>query len=141
MSIRASLFTNLFPMLPAAAPVEDAGNAEQRSADPSAGPPSGADFNGDLAATLRALAEQQPDLGGPEGLEGPEGEMLEKLMAQLGALPGMGPGGMGPGMEGGADLGDDGDGADGMSSVVNVIMQQLLSKEVLYQPMKVNDRI
>ncbi|KAL4439713.1 hypothetical protein ABPG75_002714 [Micractinium tetrahymenae] len=78
----------------------------------------------DLNATLRALSEQAPSFAG-RGEGESEEEMLRLLAEHLGAL--------GAGREGGTG----GGGAPPeMSSLVDTIMHQLLSKEVLYQPMK-----
>ncbi|KDD76935.1 Pex19 family protein [Helicosporidium sp. ATCC 50920] len=92
-----------------------------------------------LGATLQALAEQTPQFerpsqGAEEGipeLGGLSAELLERLAAQLGGLEsedldlselaeGLGAG--------------DGEGSPG--GLVDALMQQLLAKEVLYQPMR-----
>ena len=98
----------------------------------------GVDVSG-LSATLRALADQQPQFPGgsgelPPGMDGMDGDFVEKLMAQLGGLEGFGGGAPGGATEAAGEGGDEE--PEGMSSFVDVIMQQLLSKEVLYQPMK-----
>ncbi|KAL6772448.1 PEX19 [Auxenochlorella protothecoides x Auxenochlorella symbiontica] len=75
--------------------------------------------NKDLAATLKALADQAPAF---EREGGSQEDVLAQLAAQLG----------------GAGLGEAGeDAADGpeMGSFVDSIMNQLLSKDVLYEPL------
>ena len=63
--------------------------------------------------------------------------MLARLAESLSGLAGPGSGGCGGGGGGGgAAAGEGGEGA-GMASLVDSIMEQLLSKDVLYQPMKV----
>lgn len=95
--------------------------------------PSGQSTDAHLSSTLRALADQTPSSSMPgeggvashAGTSQDEKEVLEQLTAQLQAAfqnePGQGT--------------DEGE-LPGMSSLVDTIMQQLLSKDVLYQPMK-----
>ena len=89
-----------------------------------------------LAATLRALAEQQARFPGREGggddelINGVNEDFLEQLASQLRKI---GPTDLNvdavPEEGGEADL-------PGMATLVDTIMHQLLSKDVLYQPMK-----
>lgn len=105
-----------------------------------------------MKATLRALADQTVTRGAGGATSTGTGanveedllsdELLERLAAQLQGLGGFPSGG-----EGGGG-GGDGHGEDhptstdseslppGMASLVDSIMHQLISKEVLYQPMK-----
>ena len=111
-----------------------------------------------LAATLRALADNQPAFpGGEEGPDDLSDEFLEKIAAQLRGLEGFegllgeedvgrgvgataaGGGGGGVHIGGGSGGQEPGPGNfPGMASLVDTIMHQLLSKDVLYQPMKVS---
>ncbi|KAI7835297.1 hypothetical protein COHA_010802 [Chlorella ohadii] len=87
-----------------------------------------------LHATLQALSEQAPNFAAQGGSEADE--MLRLLAEQLGAL---GDEGSANSSSGGGGGGAGGAGAaPGMASLVDTIMQQLLSKDVLYQPMKVS---
>ncbi|PSC68797.1 Metal transporter Nramp3 [Micractinium conductrix] len=91
----------------------------------------------DLHATLRALSDQAPSFAAGE--PNTEDEMMRLLAKHLGAL-GSGAGDS-TGAAGGGAAGAGGGGGGGgpppeMSSLVDSIMHQLLSKEVLYQPMK-----
>jgi peroxin-19 len=95
-------------------------------------PPPGQSTDAQLSATLRALADQTPSNsvsgeGGPasRAANSQEDIILEQLSAQLHAAFQTDP-------EQSTGEGD----LPGMSSLVDTIMQQLLSKDVLYQPMK-----
>lgn len=75
----------------------------------------------------------------------PAEELLRLLTQHLGALGGAaGVGSAAAGAGGGGGGGGEGAAAAGappeMASLVDTIMQQLLSKEVLYQPMKASSR-
>jgi hypothetical protein len=99
--------------------------------------PSGAvpGTDGGLSATLQALAEQIPEMrahaGEPNEIDD---ELLRKLEEfknmDFSAVEDVGVAGTSGGAGGLTDL-------PGMSSFIDTIMHQLLSKEVLYQPMKV----
>lgn len=92
----------------------------------------------DLAATLRALADKQPQFANDQTnapqLGGEEEALLTRLAEQLqGFADDPSVLGGGEGVSGG----DNASAGGGMSSLVDTIMAQLLSKDVLYQPMKV----
>jgi len=143
---------------------EDAGPASsQQQQEGIAG--AGAEAGPGLAETLKALADNQAAFsggergGGQDNLDDIPNDLLEKLATQLRGMEGMeglegllppellGGGGRGGGeVEGvnaaaGVDSSSSGvptSGTEfpGMASLVDTIMHQLLSKEVLYQPMK-----
>ncbi|KAL4853266.1 Peroxisome biogenesis protein 19-1 [Chlorella vulgaris] len=96
----------------------------------------------DMQATLRALSEQAPSFAGGSEQPGSEEELLRMLAQHLGALGGDG-GDDGGNRSGGAPSTSAANAAAAasggpreMASLVDSLMQQLLSKEVLYQPMK-----
>jgi peroxin-19 len=134
---------------------EDAGPASSQQQEEIAGAGAGAG----LAETLKALADNQAAFSGVEGgedtLDDIPNELLEKLAAQLRGMEGLegmlplellggdrgagvntapAPGGVESGS--GAPLSTSGTEFPGMASLVDTIMHQLLSKDVLYQPMK-----
>lgn len=94
---------------------------------------------------MRALADHQPAFAGSnEGEDLPE-DFLEKIAAQLRGLEGLEgllgeEGNTGGPAAGRGDVAGEAPSGDfpGMASLVDTIMHQLLSKEVLYQPMKVS---
>jgi hypothetical protein len=142
---------------------EDAGLASSQQQQPGTGT-ADAGATAGLAETLRALADNQAAFSTPgEGAPGDDAfddipnDLLEKLAAQLqgmeGGMEGL-EGLLPPEFLGGVSAGGGARGANlpsgggagnlpsvggefpGMQSLVDTIMHQLLSKDVLYQPMK-----
>ncbi|KAG7668823.1 hypothetical protein KSW81_003842 [Nannochloris sp. 'desiccata'] len=138
---------------------EDAGPAASQQQEETVSAGAGAGAGAGLAETLRALAHNQAAFSGAEGggeegdLENIPNDLLEKLAAQLRGMEGMeglegllppellgaaGGGGVNAaaGLESGSGVPNSGNEFPGMASLVDTIMHQLLSKDVLHQPMK-----
>ncbi|KAG6379752.1 Pex19 protein family-domain-containing protein [Boletus reticuloceps] len=87
----------------------------------SSGPPE-ADFQSSIRSTLDRLREKESKLQPPDSSASGDGETLQSLLSQLQGLGGL--------------SGDDVEGEEQLQGVLEEMMGQLMSKQVLYDPLK-----
>ncbi|KAF8126152.1 Pex19 protein, partial [Boletus edulis] len=87
----------------------------------SSGPPE-ADFQSSIRSTLDRLREKESKLQPPDSSASGDGENLQSLLSQLQGLGGL--------------SGDDVESEDQLQGVLEEMMGQLMSKQVLYEPLK-----
>ncbi|KAF9531455.1 Pex19 protein family-domain-containing protein [Crepidotus variabilis] len=116
-----------------------AGTEKGKTPGPSAG--AGGAFQDKIKQAVDKLKESEEKLGGPSASNQPTPESIEALLKSLGGLGGLGDlselglDGDGDGVAGGGG-GAGGDEEKELAGFLETMMNQLLSKEVLYEPLK-----